>query len=54
MPEHEFLTLVSSDGFEYVVLREAAMVSPVIRTMTNPESAFIEGRTGRCRFQDIK
>lgn len=34
----KYITLVASDGFEFVVLREAAMVSPVIKAMLNPRS----------------
>ncbi|TQS32059.1 hypothetical protein Golomagni_07638 [Golovinomyces magnicellulatus] len=34
-----YVTLVSGDGFEFVVLRDAAMVSPIIKGMLDPRSA---------------
>lgn len=34
----KYVTLVSSDGFEFVVLREAACVSVAIKRMLNVES----------------
>jgi len=49
----KFITLVSMDGYEFVVLREAAMVSPFVRRMLDPKSQFFEARTGRCIFADI-
>ncbi|KEZ41837.1 hypothetical protein SAPIO_CDS6643 [Scedosporium apiospermum] len=49
----EYITLVSSDGFEFVVLREAAMISTVIKSMIDPRSGFKEAITGVCRFQEI-
>lgn len=49
----KYITLISSDGFEFVVLREAAMVSPVIKRMVDPRSPFQEAQTGRCHFQDF-
>ncbi|KAI1506347.1 Skp1 family protein [Biscogniauxia marginata] len=49
----KYITLVSSDGFEFVVLRQAAFVSPFIRSSLDPKSQFKEAITGRCVFQDI-
>lgn len=34
----KYVTLISSDGFEFVVLREAVMVSSVIKGMLDPKS----------------
>jgi elongin-C len=34
----KYVTLVSGDGFEFVVLRDAAMVSPAIKGMLGPGS----------------
>ncbi|KAI0392707.1 POZ domain-containing protein [Xylariaceae sp. FL0594] len=51
--ERKYVTLVSSDNYEFVVLREAAMVSPAIKGMLDPKSQFAEARTGRCVFEEI-
>jgi transcription elongation factor B subunit 1 len=50
----KYVTLVSSDLFEFVVLREATYISPVIKSMVDPSSKFIEARTGRCVFRTIR
>jgi transcription elongation factor B subunit 1 len=50
----KYITLVSGDGFEFVVLREAAMVSPIIKGMLDPRSKFSEALSGRCVFEEIK
>ncbi|KAK3371528.1 BTB/POZ protein [Lasiosphaeria ovina] len=47
----KYITLVSSDGFEFVVLREAACASPTIAGMLRNQ--MIEARTGRCSFAEI-
>ncbi|KAI9158420.1 Lariat debranching enzyme [Paramyrothecium foliicola] len=49
----KYITLVSADGFEFVVLREAAMVSPFIKSMLDPRSQFTEAREARCVFQEM-
>ncbi|KAI0465636.1 BTB/POZ protein [Xylaria cf. heliscus] len=49
----KYVTLVSSDGYEFVVLREAVLVSPAIKSMLDPKSQFAESRTGRCLFVEI-
>ncbi|KAF2723929.1 POZ domain-containing protein, partial [Polychaeton citri CBS 116435] len=49
----EYVTLVSSDDYSFVVQRSAACVSGAIRRMLNPDSGFIEARTGVCRFDNI-
>lgn len=49
----KYITLVSSDGFEFVVLREAALVSPMIKGMLDPKSGWEEARSGRCPFNEI-
>src|SRR5450432_2397424 len=36
----KYVTLVSSDGFEFVVLREAACVSGAIKRMLDPKSSY--------------
>ncbi|KAH6679540.1 putative Elongin-C [Halenospora varia] len=50
----KYVTLVSSDGFEFVVLREAACISGAIKRMLDPKSGFSEATTGRCIFEEIK
>jgi transcription elongation factor B subunit 1 len=39
-PMSKYVTLVSSEGFEYIVLREVACVSGAIRRMLDPTSRF--------------
>ncbi|KAL1883030.1 hypothetical protein VTK73DRAFT_105 [Phialemonium thermophilum] len=51
--QSKYVTLVSNDGFEFVVLREATLISPAIKSMLDPGRQFIESKTGRCVFQDI-
>ncbi|KAF4123860.1 elongin-C [Geosmithia morbida] len=51
--ESKYVTLVAGDGFEFVVLREATMVSPIIKGMLDPRSGFVEAKTARCVFQEI-
>jgi hypothetical protein len=52
--QRKYVTLVSKEGFEFVVLREATLVSPAIRSMLDPERNFLEAQTGRCVFHDIR
>jgi elongin-C len=54
MSTSKYLTLISHDGFEFIVLREAAMISPFIKRMMDPKSPFVEAKTGRCQLQDIR
>ncbi|KAI9803361.1 MAG: hypothetical protein M1833_000878 [Piccolia ochrophora] len=49
----EWVTLVSSDGFEFVVQREAACVSGALRRMLDPKSNFSEAISGRCVLENI-
>lgn len=50
----KFVTLVSSDGFEFVVLRDLACKSTIIRKMLDPKSGWKEGLESRCVMGDIK
>lgn len=43
----KYVRLISVDGFEFVVPREACFVSPVLKKMAVTDGAFIENRTGR-------
>lgn len=47
----KYITMVSSDGFEFVVIREASLISPTIKAMLR--NNFSEAKTGRCVFPDI-
>ncbi|ORY56883.1 Skp1 family protein [Pseudomassariella vexata] len=49
----KYITLISSDGFEFVVMRDAVMISPMIKSMLDPQSAFKEAVSGRCSFDEI-
>ncbi|KAF4453601.1 transcription elongation factor B, polypeptide 1 [Fusarium austroafricanum] len=49
----KYITLVSGDGFEFVVLREAALVSPIIKGMLDVRSQFAEAKEARCVFQEM-
>ncbi|PQK17067.1 hypothetical protein BB8028_0007g02660 [Beauveria bassiana] len=49
----KYVTLVSGDGFEFVVLREATMVSPIIKGMLEPRRQFAEAIDARCVFQEM-
>ncbi|KAH6620785.1 BTB/POZ protein [Chaetomium sp. MPI-SDFR-AT-0129] len=51
MAESKYITLVSSDGYEFVLLREAALISPTIKGMLR--GPFVEAQTGRCNFPEI-
>jgi hypothetical protein len=48
----KYVTLVSGDGLEFVVLREATLVSPTIKGMLR--GPFTEAKTGRCTFPEIR
>lgn len=50
----KYVTLISSDDHEFVVLRKAVLISPMIKQMLNPTSGFSEAKSGRCRFEEIK
>lgn len=47
MADKGFVTLVSSDGFEFVIPRSAACVSGTIRRMLDPASTFTRPRHPR-------
>ncbi|KAL3421968.1 transcriptional elongation regulator (elongin c) [Phlyctema vagabunda] len=49
----KYVTLVSNDGFEFIVLREAACISGVIKRSLDPKSGFSESATGRVKFDEI-
>ncbi|KAK7453824.1 Skp1 family protein [Colletotrichum acutatum] len=51
--DSKYVTLVSSDGYEFVVLRDAAMISPAIKGMLDTRNNFREAALGRCVFEEI-
>ncbi|KAJ5488575.1 Elongin-C [Penicillium diatomitis] len=48
-----YVTLVSSDGFEFIIPRSAACISGTIRRMLDPASKFSEALTGRCVLETL-
>ncbi|KAI2632469.1 Skp1 family protein [Hypomontagnella submonticulosa] len=52
-PQSKYVTLISNDGREFVVLREATYVSPPIKAMLNPEGKFAESQIARCSLHEI-
>ncbi|KAG0153668.1 SKP1 component, POZ [Penicillium digitatum] len=48
--DSEFVTIVSNDGFEFIVPRSAACVSGALRAMLSSTN-FPEGRTGICHLE---
>ncbi|MDI1486544.1 MAG: elongin C [Ramalina farinacea] len=51
-PSH-YVTLISNDGFEFIVQRDAACVAGTIRKMLDPQSRFVEAMTGRCHLSTL-
>lgn len=51
--QSKYITLISNDGFEFVVLREAAQMSGAIKRMLDPAHGFKEALVGRCEFGEI-
>jgi hypothetical protein len=50
----KYVTLVSSEGFEFVVLRQATYCSPTIKKMLDPAHQWAEAKAGRCVFPEIR
>ncbi|WPH04627.1 Hypothetical protein R9X50_00752000 [Acrodontium crateriforme] len=49
----DYVTLVSSDEFSFVVQRTAACLSPAIKRMLDPTNGFLEAKMNTCRFDNI-
>ncbi|EEA28784.1 elongin C [Talaromyces marneffei ATCC 18224] len=49
----DYVTLISSDGFEFILPRSTACVSGTIRRMLDPSSKFSEALTGTCVLENI-
>ncbi|KAK4494853.1 hypothetical protein PRZ48_014209 [Zasmidium cellare] len=52
-PPTEYITLVSSDDYSFVIRRSAACISPAIKRMLDPANGFIESQTNTCRLDNI-
>lgn len=50
----KYVTLVSADGFEFVVPRDACFVSPVLKRMVTLDGGFIENQTGRTEMPTFR
>ncbi|CDK26689.1 unnamed protein product [Kuraishia capsulata CBS 1993] len=53
LADSPYVTLISSDGLQYVVKREAALVSGTLRGMLNVDSSFQEAETNRIKLHEI-
>ncbi|KAI6898615.1 hypothetical protein KC318_g9413 [Hortaea werneckii] len=51
--ETDYVTLISNDGFSFVVQRSAATISPMVRKMLDPQSMFMEAKNNTVRFDNI-
>ncbi|KAK4543535.1 hypothetical protein LTR36_005430 [Oleoguttula mirabilis] len=51
--ETDYVTLISKDGFSYVVQRSSARISPVLKRMLDPTGAFLEAKDNTCILQDM-
>jgi transcription elongation factor B subunit 1 len=52
MADSKYVTLVSKEGFEFVALREATLVSPTMKGMLRGN--FSEAQTARCTFPEVR
>lgn len=50
----EYITLISSDNFTFIIRRSAANISGAIKRMLDPANGFRESKEGICRFDNIK
>ncbi|XP_021737506.1 elongin-C-like isoform X6 [Chenopodium quinoa] len=53
MEKEETVKLISSEGFEFVIDRKAAMVSQFLRNLLTSPGNFAETENGIVRFPDI-
>ncbi|KAK5121810.1 hypothetical protein LTR85_004685 [Meristemomyces frigidus] len=51
--ETDYVTLISNDGFSFLVQRSSARISPVIKRMLDPNGAFMEAKDNTCTLQNI-
>ncbi|CAG8514686.1 768_t:CDS:2 [Acaulospora colombiana] len=50
----QYVKLISSDGFEFIIQREAAVISGTIGNMLSRPGQFLESELNQIRFRDIK
>lgn len=48
-----FVTLISADNYEFIIRRDAAMISGTIRRMLDLQSNFSEAQSGVCHLENI-
>ncbi|KAL2898867.1 Elongin-C [Bienertia sinuspersici] len=53
MTKEETVKLISSEGFEFVIDKKAAMVSQLLRNMLSSPGSFTETADGVVNFPDI-
>ncbi|XP_010535439.1 PREDICTED: transcription elongation factor B polypeptide 1 [Tarenaya hassleriana] len=53
MKKEDTVKLISAEGFEFIIDREAAMVSQTIRNMLTSPGGFAESQLGVVTFPDI-
>eukprot|EP00127_Corallochytrium_limacisporum_P003578 Clim_evm61s150 gene=Clim_evmTU61s150 len=53
VPKVEYVKLISSDGHEFVVKRECAMVSGTIKSMLSGPGQFSENESNEIMFREI-
>ncbi|CAG8529041.1 18490_t:CDS:2 [Acaulospora morrowiae] len=49
----QYVKLISSDGFEFIIQREAAIISGTIGNMLSRPGQFLESERNQIRFRDI-
>ncbi|KAB8238071.1 BTB/POZ protein [Aspergillus alliaceus] len=49
----EYVSLVSGDGFEFVIPRSTARISGTLRRMLETSSRFAEAQSARCELTNI-
>ena len=50
----DYVTLISSDGFEFIIDRKSAMGSGTIKNMLSSPGQFTESIQNQVNFRDIK
>ncbi|KAI9298841.1 POZ domain-containing protein [Neoconidiobolus thromboides FSU 785] len=51
--KNQYVKLVSSEGFEFILNKQVAMGSKTIQNMLNGPASFLEASTNRIEFRDI-